>query len=237
MIRDCPDIKQDVKPQEMRIADKAVYIVYIPNLTKGDVRIHSVKMSLKAIGYEILHLQPNKMVNSEFIENVLSDLDLAGLEEIQSNKELIHKIISYIHEVTRSSKKIDFSFLSYYPHFVRDMSCYHKATFEIDQKILDGLNAERDEVEGYYKSAKISEVVLYFNEITRRQHSTLIIWKLSKELTILSKRIIKDLQKESIEQKNDKYTIEILWREALLSYIHGRCTKQRVCRDISRKLL
>ena len=227
MIRDCPDIKQDVKPQEMRIADKAVYIVYIPNLTECKVGIHSVKMSLKAIGYEILHLQPSKMVNSEFIENVLSDLDLAGLKEIQSNKELIHKIISYVHEVTRSSKEVDFSFLSYYPHFVRDMSCYHKATFETDQKILDRLNAERKKVEEYYKSAKISEVVPYFNKITSKQHSTLIILKLSKELTILSKRIKKDIKNESIEQKNDKYTTKILWREALLSYIHTECAQNK----------
>ena len=227
MIRDCPDTKQDVKPQEMMIADKSVYIVYIPNLIECKAGIHSVKMSLKAIGYEILHLQPNKMVNSEFIENVLSDLDLAGSKEIQSNKELIHKIISYIHEVTRSSKKIDFSFLSYYPHFVRDMTCYHKATFENDQKILDGLNAEREKVEEYYKNAKISEIVPHFNEITRKQHSTLIIWKLSKELTILSKRIIQDLQKGIIEQKNDKYTIEILWREALLSFINTESAQNK----------
>ena len=192
LIRDCSI--EDVQREVMEIANKLLNLVYIPNLTKGDVIIHSVKMSLKAIGYEILHLQPNKMVNSEFIENVLSDLDLAGLKEIQSNKELIHKIISYIHEVTGSSKKIDFSFLSYYPHFVRDMSCYHKATFETDQKILDGLNAEREKVEEYYKFAKISEVVPYFNEITSKQHSILIIWKLSKELAVLSKKIINDLK-------------------------------------------
>ena len=226
MIRDFPDTRQGVKRQEMKIADKAVHIVYIPNLTECKVGIHSVKMSLKAIGYEILHLQPSKMVNSQFIENVLSDLDLDGLKEIQSNKELIHKIISHIHEVTKSSKKIDFSFLSYYPHFVWDMSCYHKATFETDQKILDGLNAEREKVEENYKSVKISEVVPYFNEITSKQHSTLIIWKLSKELTILSKRIIKDLPNESTEQKNDKYTIEIIWREALLSYIHAESAQK-----------
>ena len=226
LIRDCPRT-EEVQREVMEIADKGLKLVYIPNLTRGDVRIHSVKKSLKDIGYEILHLQPNKMVNSEFIEKVMFDLDFDGLKEILSNKELIDKIISYIHEATKSSKEVDFSFLSYYPHFVRDMSCYHKATFETDQKILDELNAERDEVEENYKCAKISDVVPYFNEITSKQHYTLIVWKLSKELTILSKIIINDSQNECIEQKNDKYTIEILWREALLSYIHTENTQNK----------
>ena len=220
LIRDCPIIEEDVKREEMKIADKSVTLFYIPNLTKSDVRLYSVEKSLKAIGYEILHLQPKKMVNSEFIENILSDLDLVGLKEIQSNKELIHKIISYIHKKTKSTGKLDFSFLSFYPHFIRDMSCYHNTTFETDQETIAGLNAEREELEEYYKSGKICEVVPYFNEITSKHHSTLVIWKLSEELTILSKRIIKDLQNTSVEQKNYRCTIEILWREALLSYIH-----------------
>ena len=180
-----------------------------------------MKKSLKAIGYEILHLQPNKIVNSEFIENLLSDLDSAGLKEIRSNKELIHKIISYIQRMTRSSGRVDFSFLSYYPHFVEDMSCYHKGTFENDEKIIDGLNAKRGKIEEKYKRVKISEVIPHFNSITSKTHSTLIIWKLSKELTSLSRSFnTESLQMKSIEQKNEKYTIEILWREALLSYIH-----------------
>ena len=225
LIRDCPIVEEDVKREEMKISAKIIIIVHIPNLTKCNVRIHSVKKSLKAIGYEILHLQPNKIVNSEFIENVLSDLDFAGFKEIQSNEELIHKIISYILKKTKSTGKLDFSFLSYYPHFVEDMSCYHKATFETDQKIIDVLNAKREKIEERYKTIKISEVVTHLNEIADRKHSTLIFWKLSKELTILSKGIIKELQNEGIEQKNGKYTIEILWREALLSYIHTENTQ------------
>ena len=222
LIRDCPKA-EDVQREEIKIADKTLNLVHVPNLIKSTVIIHSVKMSLKAIGYEILHLQsaqPNKMVNSEFIENVLSDLDLAGLKEIKSNEKLIHKIIGYIRKVTKSSGKLDLSFLSYYPHFVEDMSCYHKLTFEIDEEIIDVLNAKREKIEEQYKTIKISEIVPHFNEIANKKHSTLIIWKLSKELTILSKRFAEDLLKKSIEQKNGKYTIEILWREALLSYIH-----------------
>ena len=201
LIRDCEKAEEDVQRQEIKIEDKTIILVYIPNLTKGNVRIHSVKKSLKAIGHEILHLQPYRMVNSEYIEKVLSDLDSSGLKEIQSNKELIDKIISYIHKVTKSSGKVDFSFLSYYPHFVEDMSCYHKTTFETDQKIVDKLNVERERIEEKYKTIEISEVIPHFNEITNRKHSTLIIWKLSKELAVLSKRFTKDLQKESIESK------------------------------------
>ena len=227
LIRDCEKAEEDVQRQEIKIEDKTIILVYIPNLTKGNVRIHSVKKSLKAIGHEILHLQPYRMVNSEYIEKVLSDLDSSGLKEIQSNKELIDKIISYIHKVTKSSGKVDFSFLSYYPHFVEDMSCYHKTTFETDQKIVDKLNVERERIEEKYKTIEISEVIPHFNEITNRKHSTLIIWKLSKELAVLSKRFTKDLQKESIEQKNDKYTIEYFWREALLTYLHTVNTQNK----------
>ena len=218
LIRDYPI--EDVQREEIEIADKTLNLVHIPNLTKGNVRMHSVKKSLKEIGYEILHLQPNKLVNSEFIEKVLSDLDFASLKEIQSNKELINKIIGHISEVTKSSGRVNFSFLSYYPHFVEDMSCYHKATLETNQKIIDRLNAKREKIEEIYKNTKISEVIPHFNEITNRKHSILIIWKLSKELTLFSRRFPEDFQKGSIEQKNDKYTIEILWREALLSHIH-----------------
>ena len=79
-------------------------------------------------------------------------------------------------------------------------------------------------------NAPIGSVVLYFNEILKKENSTLILWKLSQELSHLSKRIvqrIKNINEDSvIEQKNDKYTIEILWREALLSNKYGNLSEK-----------
>ena len=221
LIRDCPMCEEDVKREEMKIADKTLNLVYIPNLTKGNVRIHSVKKSLKEIGNKILHLQ-HKTINSQFIEILLADSNCDGLREIQSGNGLIKTITDHIHRVTTQSQgKVEFSFLSYYPYFVEYMSCYHKATFETDQEIIRKLNSRCTILQEKYKTIEIGEVAWHFNEIINLKNSTLFMWKLSKELTNLSKLIKeKSLQMhdEVTEQKNTKFIIEILWREALLTH-------------------
>ena len=221
LLRDCPEDEEDVKRQEMEIAGRTINLVYIPNLMNGSVRIHSVKTALKKIGNEVLHLKLD-MVNSQFIEALLADFKCDGLREIQSGNERIKAIIEYIHKVTtKSPGKMDFPFLSYYPYFVEYMSCFHKAAFETDHVIIGKLNSRCAKLQEMYKNIDIGEVVRHFNEIIKLKNSTLFMWKLSKELTKLSE-LIQETQLQTCdnvtEQKNSKFIIEILWREALLTH-------------------
>ena len=221
LIRDCEIVDLDCQWKD--IGGKIIQYIFIPNLTDQNIKIHSINRTLKQIGYEILHLANNSYnINSNFIEKVLYEFDRDSLEVILSDKELIDRITSHIYHVTKSSKSIDFSFLSYYPNFVEYMTCFHKAAFEANQNITDELNAQCSKLHEKYKAIDMGEVVLHFNQIIDKKNSILLLWKLSKELTILSKYLIFDnpqIMPDKInEQKNDKYTIEIFWREALLSY-------------------
>ena len=108
----------------------------IPNLTKQETDIHSVKKSLKEIGYEILHLkfEKPKNIGSNFLENVIGKLDPLSIKEILFDKQILQTITNHIRKMTQSSQTIDFSFLSYYPLFIKYMSHYYKAAYALDQK-------------------------------------------------------------------------------------------------------
>ena len=224
LIRDCEKAEENVKREEKKISGKTINFVYIPNLTKCNVRrIPFVKNALKKFGNEILHLE-HDTINSLFIEILLADSKCDGLMDIQSGKELIKMITNYIHKVTTRSlgeKDVDFSFLRYYPNFVEYMSCYHKAAFATDHETISRLNSRCARLQDKYQTIGIGEVARHFNEIMNLKNSTLFIWKLSKELTNLSKLIQEKpllMRDEITEQKNTKFIIEILWREALLTH-------------------
>ena len=229
-VRDCK--LAEVEKKCKRNKNFTVNIVFIPNLTKQDINTHSVEKSLKEIGYEILHLnsQNIRTIGSEFLEDVMQSLDRYSWTEIQSNKELIRKITTHISKVVQSSSKIDFSFLSYYPLFIEYMSCFHDASSQTEQKNIDELNIQCGELNELLKNTPMGNVVIYFNEILQRDDSTLILWKLSQQLVELSKetlRRITNMKPYTVsKQKNNKYTIEILWREALLSRKYGNLSKK-----------
>ena len=213
LIRDCPRA-EDVQREEMKITDKTLNLVYIPNLTKSNVKIHSVKNALKQFGKEILRL-PHDTINSQFIEILLTEFNCDGLREVQLGNKLIKMITDHIRRVTAESpSKMDFSFLSYYPNFVEYMSCYHKAAFETDHEIIGKFNSRCTELQERYKTFVIGEVTRHFNEIIKMNNSNLFLWKLSKELMNLSELI-----------KNNKFMIEILWREALLTHKYDPSNK------------
>ena len=201
----------EVKVEQSVTQNQSIKIIFIPNLTKSKTNNHSVKKSLKEIGYEILHLNYNnpKHVRDNFLENVIEQLDPDNLVELQSDKQLIQKITNLIIN--------DPSFSPYYPLFVDYMSCYYRASFETDQKNVDQLNAHCTYLSKKLTSTRMGEMVVHFNEILKKNNSTLILWKLSQDLSILSKQ----LNLKNKEQKNDFYTLEIIWREAFLSYHYG----------------
>ena len=230
LVRDCGH--SEVERKSEQYGDFNVKTVFIPDLTKQDIKIHSVEKSLKEFGYEVLHLNSKNIgsVGSDFLENVMRALDDRSWKEIQLNKELMGKITSHISKVVQSSNKIDFSFLSYYPLFVDYMSCYHSAANETDQNKIDELNTQKGKLNELLENAPKGDIVLYFNQILKSVDSTLILWKLSKQLLEFSNQTaqrITNIKPDSvIEQKNDKYSIEVLWREALLSNKYGNLSKQ-----------
>ena len=210
--------ESEVKVIQKEIQNQLIKTIFIPNLTKSETNIHSVMKSLEKIGHEILHLEYTnpKFIRDDFLEKLIGELDPDSLGKIQSDKRLIRKITDHI-----PSNTIDFSFLSYYPTFVDSMSYFYKAAFEIDQKRIDEWNTKYGQLCKKLNFTKMGDIVVKFNEIISEQNSTLILWKLSQDLSIISKKITMASMKynpdKDIEQKNDKYTLEILWREALLS--------------------
>ena len=218
---------RDSESDEMRVEKRATpnqsfTTIFIPNLTKSETKIHSVKKKLKEVGYKILHLEYRvpKYISGEFLENIIASLDPNSLEEIKFDKQLVLKITEYIVNAGKSSHSIGFQFLSYYPIFINYMSCYYRAAIETNQKIVDQHNTELQRITSKLYSTQLGEVVVHFNEILNKENSTLILWKLAQDLSLLSKQVnleIKTNSEEAVEQKNVKYTLEILWREALLS--------------------
>ncbi|KAI6650323.1 Formin-like protein [Oopsacas minuta] len=223
LIRDYPgnEVKVEVKQTEQ----KSIKNIFIPNLTKPDTNFNSVIKSLKGVGYDILHpkSETSKMIGSEFIENVMKDLDPHSLKEIESEKVLIQNITDCVSKSAKSSK-VGFSFLQFYPLYVDYMSCYHRANSETEYHQIKVLNNQRGILASKLNKTNMGDIVKYFNDIICRENSSLIMWKLSQHLSLLSKQINFD-KNRIIEQKNDKYTIEILWREALLSYKYCTTTK------------
>ena len=215
-IRDCDGMNVEIHYDTFDV----LQTIYIPNLTNKDINIHSVKKSLREIGYKILHseLDQSKFVGSEFLEKVLSKLDPSSWQEIKSDKYLITEISKLVHSSMSKNSAMNFSFLNYYPLFVEYMSCFYEACHETEQKIIDRMNARCDKLQQNLLDAPMCDIVYFFNQIIEKQNSSLIMWKLSQELSLLSKRFCKSKQ---LEQKNDKYTLEILWREAVLYNKYG----------------
>ena len=220
-IRDCDGVNVKID----RDVFDGLQTIYIPNLTDTDINIHSVKKSLREIGYEILHLKldQSKSISGEFFENLISKLDHLSSQEIESDKRLITKISSLVYTSMSTPSAINFSFLNYYPLFVEYMSCYYRACHEPDQKTIDEMNVQCDELQHKLLDAPMCEIVPFFNQIIEKQNSALIMWKLSQELSQLSKKFCKF---EQLQQKNDKYTLEILWREAVLYNKYGSLGKE-----------
>ena len=203
------------------MTNKAYKLIYIPNLTKPEVNMDSVRQSVRNIGYEILHLnlESSKTLENEFIEKVMTKIDNTNLKEILVEKSLVRKILEC---VPKSTQKLDFSFLQYYPLFVDHMSCYYQASYETDQKIIDKLHSESKLLKTRLSNAKMGEIVKHFSRMIKRGNSSLIMWRLSQ--AIAQFRVV--TEKELLEQPVNKFSLEILWREVLLSTKYGKLMEE-----------
>ena len=229
LIRDYDGHKVEVESK--MVNNRLEKHIFIPNLSDKDRKIHSITTSLKEIGYGILKTERPKLIGSDFLENVLGELDCPSMVNIQSDKALVQKMTAYIDSAVKFSGQIDFSFLNYYPLFVDYMSCYYQAFYQTDQGSIDKLNAQCGSIAEILLNTEMGEFVLQFNEILSRKNSTMILWKLSQELTILSKQLLPKNTVDThsvIEQKTNKYNLEIIWRETLLSLKYEKMSKKYI---------
>ena len=214
-IRDCVGT-DEVKKE--KVGSKT--LVFLPNLTMGDMKIYSI---LKAIGYEILHLtiENPKLIGTRFIESVMSEYKCPMLEEVKQDSKLLKTIIQCIKKHSDSCSVNTFSFLAYYPHFVQYMSCFYRAASETNRGEIVQSNAQCLKLKDRLNHTKMGNLVLHFNSILESRNSGLILWKLSQKLSNFSNQEL--VTNEGYG--SNRYTIEVLWREALLTCKYGEKSK------------
>ena len=215
-IRDCE--KVDIMSE---IIDK-IYYTSIPNIVQHKPVIFHSK--LKNIGYKILHLPTKPNVGRNFIESTVRELQTPGLKEIQKDHELLNDIMGLIRDKINFSNKLNFSCLNFYPIFIQYMSFYYSALHETIRDNIMEYNRNRVCLKDKLDEMEISKIVKYFNKILKRKNSVLILWKLSQDLSALTDEVnrTKNISEDTEISTNDKYNLEILWREALLSYKYGK---------------
>ena len=203
LVRDCECTEVRVECKKRESWDDTY--IFIPDLTKQETNIYSVTESLRKIGYQILHLNDLQFIGSEFLERILTEESLIN---IQYDKQLLKRITNQVCE--------ELPFLNYYPLYTTFMSDYYKTLYETGQDTLDGILMDIEQLENKMKISKLGPVVQAFNAILDRDNSSLLLWKLSQELSILSRQ---SLPKDLSFQHNP--SLEIFWREAILSTKYG----------------
>ena len=221
-------IRDSEESEVVRKEVDSITYVSVPNLIIDDPSVYS---ELKQIGYLILHLEidSHKFIGTDFIESVMSDLKTPNLEEIQKDKKLIQTIMSHGKACPEATDEINYSILTqYYPSFVSYMSCYYLTSCKTDQKIIDELNNKRVNLKEELEHINMGDMVITFNAILERDNNSgLILWKLSQELSTLTNQVLI----RNKENSNDRYSIEILWREALLTSKFGTELKSQRDRE------
>ena len=204
-VRDC--VRNNLRTEQVTLDRKNATFVFIPNLINRD---KTILVDLRDIGYRISHSKNtnSRSVESHFLENMITQY--GSWDKMKVEKESIKGIMNNILANFHGNNRVDFSSLSYYPHFVKYMRCYYETFSQTDQKIIDELNDKCELIANHLENAEMSAIVWQFNEILSHENSALILWKLSQELHLLSKQAIAGSSKTP-------FTFELLWREALLS--------------------
>ena len=204
-VRDC--VENDLRTEQVTLDCNIATFIFIPNLTNRD---KTIIVDLRDIGYRISHSKNTNLrsVENHFLENMITQY--GSWDKMKVEKESIKGIMNNILANFHGNNRVDFSSLSYYPHFVEYMRCYYETFSQTDQRIIDELNEKCELIANHLENTEMSAIVWQFNEILRHENSALILWKLSQELNLLSKQAIAGSGKTP-------FTFELLWREALLS--------------------
>ena len=172
---------------------------------------------LKHFGREIIMLHEKiPKFNSNNLEGILKKFDITLSEEMIPRQQLVNMAIDAIIK-SRTNNELSYDFLSYYSTFVELMKKKYEIAAENDQDKIETLNKHCSQCFIKLNDSKISYIINnIFQKIIMDKDSVLILWKLSQELRVLTNELG---TKEALkEQANDKYSIEILWREAILSH-------------------
>ena len=197
----------DLRTEQGALDRNISTFIFTPNLINHTEKLF---VDLRGVGYKILHskVTSSRLVGSNFLENIMTQYSCWN--KLKVEKELIETLKNSVLTNTQDKSKVDFSSLSYYPHFVEYMRCYYEASSRTDQRIIDQLNEQCELLANHIENAEMSAIVWQFNEILSQENSTLILWKLSQEFSIISKQLIAGSNKTP-------FTLKLLWREALLS--------------------
>ena len=197
----------DLRTEQVTLDRNNATVIFIPNLINRD---EVLLVDLREIGYQILHSKgtSTRLVGSNFLENMITQYGC--WDNMNVEKELIESVMNSIFTNIQDRSEVNFSSLSYYPHFVEYMRCYYEASIQTDQKIIDELNEKCELIANHLENAEMSVIVWQFNEILSQENSTLILWKLLQELNIFPKKLL-------VGSDKTPFTLELLWREALLS--------------------
>ena len=233
MINDFNNIQKQI--QSLDLKDKRIY-VFIRDVKDGNVsknleniyhqlevqnlstpRIEKAMLSkLKKIGGEIILQSVNiQKFTSINLEKILEDYDTAHFLDFQE-KTIVSEIMNPIVE-SMQEHSVCYGFLNYYPIFVDLVKKKYQILGENDQNVIERLSRECSQCFDKLTEKKIPlGINTTFQDMISHPDAVLILWKLAQELQILTD----ETKDNSIirEQSNDKYSIEILWREAILNY-------------------
>ena len=191
----------------------------VPSLLKNnDIRELG---KLKTIGKEIIELHTKiPKFTSRNLEQILKEFNPSLYQEIMSKQSFLTAITDSIVK-TRTNSDLNFEFLNFYPTFVKLMKKKYEILSENNIEKLEELYTQCSKCFNILNESKICPVVgEIFQNIISHADAVLILWKLAQDLQILTNEL--STKDELKEQANDKYSIEILWREAILSqkYFH-----------------
>ena len=220
-------IRDVLKDENVSISLDPIYYQHtVPNLSKckKDIKVISI---LKEIGVEIILQSANiEKFRSKNLVKILENYDTKHFVVFQEEY-----FVSRINSIVESNQdqSLSYRFLNYYPIFIDLMKKKYQILGENDQIIIEHLSQDCSQCFDDLNQEKIPlDVNNIFQEIISHPDAVLILWKLAQEFQILTNKI-KD---ESVirEQANDKYSIEILWREAILNhkYSFQECLHKKI---------
>ena len=189
-------------------------IIKIPNLKEESHKLKLMKRELKEVGKELI-LLGNKIpkFTSKSLEELIKDYDANLWEEIEDSQKLVEDIIDGIIS-QRSSEGINYEFLSCYPIFIGLMKKTYQISSQDEQETVEKLNIQRSDCFKNLKNIQQCYVNEIFFKIISDKNCILILGKLVLELQRITNEVCSSNKPK--QQANDKYSVEILWREAIL---------------------
>ena len=188
------------------------YFVFVRKFS--DISKGKALKDLKAFFRKIINSKPESSlsVDQSIIQKVLREQNGEELKNISNTNNKITRIIERIEDIRGSKSGLEGNdFLSFYPIFIEYMKSFYKANQETDQDALDQLNNKCEYLMILLSNTTCSPIIPLFLDLFDDKYSSLMLYKLSKYF-------IEFNEIDSEKTQNYKYSTDVLWREALLSF-------------------